>query len=304
MDIKSLRKMSTLDFGKITQAAETITQGGGGGSKKEDDTRFWKLSPDKAGNASATIRFLPRVEGEELPWIKMIDHGFQGKNGKWYIEKSLATIDQEDPVSQLNSELWNRGDEAGKEQARKQKRRTSYYANILVINDPAKPENNGQVRLFKFGKKIMDKILDKARPTFADEKPVNVFDFWEGADFKLRMKQVEGFPNYDTSVFAEPSAISDDDNEILKIAKAQYKLQEFLDPKNFKSYAELKVRLTQVLGEDTSTGDDEPESKPAPSVGKVVTAPKAISKPSVMDEDDDGGIDKNSAEYFRALAND
>lgn len=303
MDIKSLRRMSSMDLGKISQAAETITQGGS--FKKEDDTRFWKLSPDKAGNASATIRFLPRVEGEELPWIKMIDHGFQGKNGKWYIEKSLATIDLEDPVSQLNQELWNNGTEAGKEQARKQKRRTAYYANVLVINDPAKPENNGQVKIFKFGKKIMDKILDKARPTFADEKPVNVFDFWEGADFKLRMKQVEGYPNYDTSVFAEPSEISDDDNEILKIANAQYKLQEFLDPKNFKTYAELKTKLDQVLGGNAvgsaQDDDDQPVTKAAPSVGKTAAAPKAVSKASVMDDSD---VDQDSADYFRSLAND
>lgn len=303
MDIKSLRKMSSNDFSKITQAAETITQGGSK-FKKEDDTRIWKLQPDKAGNASATIRFLPRVEGEELPWVKVIDHGFQGANGKWYIEKSLATIDQPDPVSECNAELWNNGGEAGKEQARKQKRRTSHYANILVINDPAHPENNGQVKLFKFGKKIMDKILDKARPTFADEKPVNVFDFWEGADFKLRMKQVEGYPNYDASVFAEPSEISDDDNEIVKIANAQYKLQEFLDPKNFKTYDELKAKLKSVLGEGTvkSAQDDDndaPVVKAAPSVGKTVVAPKAAAKASVMDDD----VDQDSAEYFRNLAN-
>ncbi len=294
--------MSSGDLSKITQAAESITQGGN--FKKDEDTRIWKLTPDKAGNASAVIRFLPRVEGEELPWVKVIDHGFQGPSGKWYIEKSLATIGLEDPVSSKNSDLWNNGGEAGQAQARAQKRRTKHYANILVINDPAKPENNGQVKLFAFGKKIMDKILDKARPTFADEKPVNVFDFWEGADFKLRMKQVEGFPNYDTSVFAEPSAISDDDNEIVKIANAQYKLQEFLDPKNFKTYEELKARLDIVLGEAKSEQSAALASAPAPSVGKTAAAPVAPSKPSAMASIDTDDVDEDSADYFRKLAAD
>lgn len=290
--------MSSADLGKIAQAAETITQGGN--FKKEDDTRFWKLSPDKAGNASAVIRFLPRCEGDDLPWVKVIDHGFQGKNGKWYIEKSLATIDQTDPVSELNSELWNNGGDAGKEQARKQKRRTSYYANVLIVNDPSHPENNGTVRLFKFGKKIMDKILDKSRPTFADEKPVNVFDYWEGADFKLRMKQVEGFPNYDTSVFAEVAPIAEDDDEIVAIANKQHKLSDFHDPKNFKTYNELKLKLAQVLGEGTtvSKSDYAPESRPAPEA-KVAAAPKVAAKVMDVDAED---LDQDSAEYFRSLA--
>jgi len=303
MDITTLRKMRTSDLSKIAQAAETITQGGSGG-KKDDDNRFWKLTPDKAGNASALIRFLPRVEGDELPWIEMIDHGFQGANGKWYIEKSLATIGQDDPVSQVNSELWNNGTEAGKEQARKQKRRKAYYANILVINDSGNTSNNGQVRLFKFGKKIMDKILDKARPTFADEKPVNVFDFWEGADFKLRMKKVDEYPNYDTSVFAEPTQIAEADHDIVKIANAQYKLSDFHDPKNFKTYAELKTKLDQVLGTSTPVGnaqDDAPVSRPAPAQ-RTVEASTPTSKPSAFDVADD--VDQDSASYFQSLAND
>lgn len=300
MDIQSLRKMGASDFNRIAQAAETITQGGG--FKKDDDARFWKLSPDKAGNASATIRFLPRIEGDEMPWVKIIDHGFQGKNGKWYIEKSLATIGQDDPVSQLNADLWNNGGEAGKEQARKQKRRTSYYSNILVINDPSHPENNGTVRIFKFGKKIMDKILDKSRPTFADEKPVNVFDYWQGADFKLRMKQVEGFPNYDTSVFSDPTPISDEDDEILAIAKKQNLLAEFLDPKNFKTYNELKLKLAQVLGESVNAAkdeDDQPTEAAPKATPKVAAAPKVESKASSMNDD----VDTDSADYFRQLAN-
>lgn len=298
--------MSSTDFGRIAQAAETITQGG---SKKEDDTRFWKLSPDKAGNASATIRFLPRVEGDELPWVKIIDHGFQGKTGRWYIEKSLATIGLDDPVSQLNADLWNNGGDDGKEQARRQKRRTSYYANILVINDPAHPENNGQVRLFKFGKKIMDKIMDKARPTFEDEKPVNVFDFWKGADFKLRMKKVENFANYDSSQFDSPSAIAESDEEILAIAKQQHKLSEFLDPKNYKTYDELKLKLAQVLGESGKGSsshshdddDDVPFENASPRGERSAPAPKVPSKPSSLDDDAD--LDTDSADYFRSLAN-
>ena len=302
MDIASLRKLRANDFSKITQAVDSIASGGG---KKDEDTRFWKLTPDKVGNASAVIRFLPRVEGDELPWVKVMDHGFQGPGKKWYIEKSLSTIGEIDPVGELNSMLWNRGDEAGKEQARKQKRRTGYISNVLIINDSTHPENNGQVRLYKFGKKIMDKVMDKSRPIFEDEKPVNVFDYWEGADFKLRMKKVEGFPNYDASVFGDVSEIGTDD-EIVAIAKQQHKLKEFIDPSKFKSYVELKAKLDQVLngGAGFIAAADEEFETVAPKAGKVSEsrAPVAAApKQSVMVVEDD---EQASADYFRSLAED
>jgi len=288
MDIQTLRKMRNSDFGKIAGEFEKIanpqTQ-----TKSYADDRFWKLEGDKAGNGTATIRFLPRVEGDELPWVRIFSHGFQGPTGKWYIENSLTTLGENDPVGELNTKLWNSGSDANKKIAQAQKRKLSFIANILVVSDPKHPENEGKVFLFKFGKKIFDKIMDKARPTFEDEQPVNVFDFWEGANFKLRMRKKDGFTNYDESAFAEPSTISTDDEAILKIANSQHKLSEFLDRKNFKSYDELKRKLEEVLSGDSfaskSAAEIAEEDRP------VAEAPKIASKPAPAtasaDDDED-----------------
>lgn len=289
MDIQTLRKMRNSDFGKIAGEFEKIanpqTQ-----TKSYADDRFWKLEGDKAGNGTATIRFLPRVEGDELPWVRIFSHGFQGPTGKWYIENSLTTLGENDPVGELNTKLWNSGSDANKKIAQAQKRKLSFIANVLIVSDPKHPENEGKVFLFKFGKKIFDKIMDKARPTFEDEKPVNVFDFWEGANFKLRMRKKDGYTNYDESAFAEPSAISTDDEAILKIANSQHKLSEFLDRKNFKSYDELKKKLEEVLSGDSfaskSAAEISDEDRP------VAEAPKIASKPapamaSVSEDDED-----------------
>ncbi len=301
MDIQTLRKMRNSDFGAISNAFEKVANPQTE-SKSYSDDRFWRLEGDKAGNGTATIRFLPRVEGDELPWVKIFSHGFQGPTGKWYIENSLTTLGENDPVGELNTQLWNTGSEANKEIARKQKRKLSFIANILVVSDPKHPENEGKVFLFKFGKKIFDKIMDKARPTFEDEKPVNVFDFWEGANFKLRMRKKDGYANYDESVFSEPAPIGDDDT-IVSVAQGQYKLSEFLDRKNFKSYDELKKKLNDVLSGDSfapksaaQMGEDEdeaPRSAPAPSFkSKPAPAPKA------MNNDDDEDV----MSYFQKIA--
>ena len=304
MDIQALRKMRNNDFGKITDAFEKISNPSTE-TKSYVDDRFWKLEADKAGNASATIRFLPKTEHDELPWVKVFSHAFQGPTGKWYIENSLTTLGENDPVGELNTQLWNSGSDANKEIARKQKRKLHFVANVLIISDPKHPENEGQVRLFKFGKKIFDKIMDKARPTFEDEQPVNVFDFWEGADFKLRMRKVDGYPNYDQSVFLEPTPIADSDEEILAIANKQYRLGEFTDRKNFKSYDELKKKLESVLsgsGAAPKTAadlveEDEIPYKPEP-VAKSVAAPAPkVSKAPAMEEDDDDALS-----YFQKIA--
>ena len=293
MDIQSLRKMRNSDFGAISGAFDKIANPQTE-TKSYVDDRFWRLEGDKAGNGTATIRFLPRVEGDELPWVRIFSHGFQGPTGKWYIENSLTTLGENDPVGELNTQLWNSGSEANKEIARKQKRKLSFIANVYIVSDPKHPENEGKVFLFKFGKKIFDKIMDKARPTFEDEKPVNVFDFWEGANFKLRMRKKDGFTNYDESAFMEPSALGDDE-QIVAVAGKQYKLSEFLDRKNFKSYDELKKKLNEVLSGDAFASKsaaelaaDEPASMSAPEPAKAAPAftPKASAKPA-MDDDDD-----------------
>lgn len=301
MDINTLRNMRNQDFGAISSAFDKVSNPQSDQKSFEDD-RFWKLEKDKAGNGSAVIRFLPRVEGDELPWVKIFSHGFKGPTGKWYIENSLTTLGEADPVGELNTRLWNESSDdnsPGRKQARDQKRRLQFYSNILVISDPKHPENEGKVFLFKYGKKIFDKIMNKAKPTFEDERPVNVFDLWEGANFKLRMRNVEGYPNYDESVFAEPGPVAPSDEQILSVVNKQYKLAEFLDRKNFKTYDELKAKLESVLSGTTSAvpsamelmNDPVPVAQPkqfaeapAPSYS---SAPAATAKiPEINDDDD------------------
>lgn len=309
MDLKTLRASRNNDFSKIANEFEKVANPE---AKSYEDDRFWKPERDKAGNATATIRFLPRTEGDELPWVKLFSHAFKGPTGRWYIENSLSTIGKPDPVGELNGQLWNSTTDdksPEREQARAQKRKLNYIANVLIINDPKHPEHNGKVMLYKFGKKIFDKIMDKARPTFEDQDPVNVFDYWEGANFKLRIKTVDRYPNYDASEFEPVSPIADSDEEILEIANKQYKLSEFLDEKNFKSYDELKAKLNAVLNGAPSTNtsaaaladeDDAPRSRPAPSPGKSRQAPKQESQDPPFDLEDD---DESMMSYFQKIAN-
>lgn len=312
MDIQTLRKMRNNDFGKISSEFEKIKNPQSGERSYEDD-RFWKLQADKAGNASATIRFLPKVEGDELPWTQLFSHAFQGPTGKWYIENSLTTIEQNDPLGELNRKLWNSGSEANKKIAQKQKRKLQYIANILVISDPKHPENEGRVFLYKFGKKIFEKIMDKASPTFEDEKPVNAFDLWEGADFKLRMRKVDGYPNYDQSTFTEPNALHDADEEkLVEVLKGQVPLREFNDPNNkklFKSFDQLQKRLNEVLGEGDEGGgrsaaQEAEEAEPSldfKPTAKTSVPPKQASKPAKMDEVEE---EDDVMSYFEKLARD
>lgn len=273
---------------------------------KNADDRFWQPEVDKAGNGFAVIRFLPAPKDEELPFVRIWNHGFQGPTGKWYIENSLTTLGKNDPVSEYNTELWNSGSEAKKEQARKQKRRLTYISNILVIKDPARPQNEGKVFLYKFGKKIWDKIKDLADPQFPDETPINVFDFWQGAELKLKIRNVEGFRNYDKSEFDSPSPISNDDSEIEKIWANQHSLTQFLEDKHFKSYDELKKKFDMVMGFSGNTiatkraeevDLNEPEDFEIPIVKKTESR-KETAPPKDVDFDDD----EESLSYFAKLA--
>jgi len=242
------RNRSSLD--KLTKAIEASTQSNSEAGSK-DDTRMWQPSVDKSGNGMAVIRFLPApaVDGDDaLPWIRVFSHGFQGPGG-WYIDNCLTTLNEKCPVCEHNNTLWNSGIEANKDVARKQKRKLSYIANILVISDPSNPENEGQIKLFKFGKKIFDKITEAMNPEFADETPVNPFDMWEGANFKLKIRNVEGYRNYDKSEFADKSALLDgDDAKLEDLWKKEFSLKEFTEKKQFKPYDQLKSRLDKVLG--------------------------------------------------------
>lgn len=265
--------------------------------EKKEDPRFWRLERDKSGNGSAVIRFLPPppVDGDDaLPWVRIFEHGFKGPTGKWYIEKSLTTLNQKDPVSEYNTKLWNSGGEGSPErkQAQVQKRKLNYISNIYVVSDPKHPENEGKVFLFKFGKKIFDKITMMMKPEFEDDDPVNPFDLWKGSNFKMRIRTVDGYPNYDQSIFDTPSPLSDDDGRIEEIWNSQYSLKEFIDPSQFKSYNELQTRLDYVLELNA------PAKAAVSSAKQDRPAPKAVPEiPFDVDDDDD-------LKAFRALADD
>ena len=275
----------------------------GNESKGGADDRFWSPTVDKAGNGYAVIRFLPAPPDEDVPFVRIFDHGFQGPGG-WYIENSLTTLGKNDPVSEYNSKLWNSGVEANKEIARKQKRRLHFISNVYVVQDSGNPDNEGKVFLYKFGKKIFDKLNEAMNPQFADEEAVNPFDLWAGANFKLKIRNVEGYRNYDKSEFDKPGPLKADDAELENIWKKEHSLQSFLDASNFKSYDELQAKLMKVLGEDVSgvrasaakKAEDEElpwDETPAPKQ-KAAAAPKQAA---VEDDDDE------SLEFFKNLAN-
>ena len=248
MNLSALKKQSSLS--KLTKALDSAS----GSSSNKKDERLWKPEVDKAGNGYAVIRFLdtPSVDGEDgMPWVQVFSHAFQGPGG-WLIDNCLTSLGQTCPVCEVNSKHWNSGIDANKDIARKQKRKLKYIANILIVKDPANSSNEGKVFLYEFGKKIFDKINEQIKPQFEDEQAINPFNFWEGANFKLKIRQVEGYRNYDKSEFDSASAISKDDDEIEKIWKQAYSLKEFLAPKNFKSYDDLKARLDKALGAATS----------------------------------------------------
>ena len=297
--ISALRKNNSLD--KLL--ARVAKDEAPAEKKSFVDDRLFKPQVDKAGNGYAVIRFLPAPEGEELPWARVWNHAFQGPTGLWYIENSLTTLNQKDPVSEHNTQLWNSGIESDKEIARKQKRKLQYYSNILVITDSSNPENEGKVMLYKYGKKIFDKLMEAMQPAFEDEDPINPFDPFEGANFKLKIRKVDGYWNYDKSEFSAPSPIFESDDEIEEVINKQYPLSEFVSPDNFKSYDELKTRLNNVLSGKQSAGrsigetidDDEKEYAPA----YKSSDPKKMDTVPFSKEDDD----EDAMSYFEKLAN-
>jgi hypothetical protein len=306
MSFSNLKKNRGHNIDKLVQEAEKINSGSSENQKnKFVDERIWKPSVDKSGNGYAVIRFLPAPDGEELPWVRYWDHGFKGPTGLWYIERSLTSIGKTDPVSEMNSLLWNSGREEDKQTARERKRRLHYVSNIYVVKDPSNPENEGKVFLYQYGKKIFDKIMDMMQPQFEDEDPVDPFDFWEGADFKLKIRNVEGYRNYDKSEFASQSALlGGDDEELEGVYNRMYSLKEYTDENNYKSYGELKEKLNRVLGEGSeetlttaeSISLDETSSGPSfKSSEPEVDAP--TPKADTDDDDDD-----DTLSYFAKLA--
>jgi len=292
MDFDTL-KTSHSNFDKLTKALEANLNPEETNKSKDKytDERIWKPELDKTGNGYAVIRFLPAPNGEDMPWQRVWSHAFQDKGG-WYIENSLTTLNQKDPVSEENTRLWNTGVDSDKEIARKRKRKLSYYSNILVVSDPKHPENEGKIFIFKYGKKIFDKITEAMQPAFEDEKPINPFDFWKGANFKLKIRKVDGYWNYDKSEFETVSQVANDDNAIKAIWEKQYALKPFVDPSNFKTYDELKEKLNRVI-----TGTRNTET--------VENAELPPAKQSVKSNNSDlAGDDDDTLSYFSKLAED
>ena len=303
MDLSTL-KSKRYDINKLVAAASEAS--GGKGDDRQQDTNLWKPTVDKAGNGYAVIRFLPSES--EVPWVRYWDHGFKGPTGKWYIEKSLTSIGQQDPLGELNSKLWNSGNEEDREQVRKQKRRLHYVTNILVVSDPSAPENEGKVFMYQFGKKIFDKIQDLMQPQFPGETPVDPFDLWGGADFQLKIRNVEGYRNYDRSEFKAPSSLFDGDEVQLQAVLNQlHDINTYVDPTTFKTYDQLQTKLFEVLGQTAPSTvkaevamDNVAEPAPAP----VASAPevKVSAAAATAEEAGDEG-DEDAFSYFQKLAN-
>ena len=287
MSLDNIRKNNSLDklLGAVTKENQPQEK------KSYTDERLWKPELDKSGNGYAVLRFLPAVHGEELPWAKVYSHAFQGPTGQWYIENSLTTVGQKDPVSEYNTALWNTGAESDKEIARKQKRKLQYYSNVYVVTDPKHPENEGKVFLYKYGKKIYDKLLAAMQPEFQDEKPVNPFDPFSGANFKLKIRKVAGFWNYDTSDFESSSQLFEDEAKIEAVCQKAYPLKEFTAADNFKSYDELKTRLDIVLSGKTVVGNV------AETIEESPVETKTETKETKSETTDD------TLSYFEKLAN-
>ena len=303
MSFASLKKQSNLGSltAKLVKEVEKVNNSSGGG-----DERLWKPELDKSGNGFAVIRFLPAPDKEEIPWAKLYTHAFQGPGG-WYIENSLTTVGGKDPVSDYNRELWNSGNESDKDVVRKQKRKLSYYSNIYVVKDPTNPQNEGKVFLFKYGKKIFDKIMEAMQPEFEDESPINPFDFWQGANFKLKIVKKDGFWNYDKSEFDSVSPLLDDDDALEAIWKKEYSLAAVTAADQFKSYEDLERRLKYVLGKKPAQQryipdaelEDESEGLNSRSVAEE-TVNRAVSTPTAsttVDKDEDDALS-----YFQKLA--
>ena len=287
MSLDNIRKNNSLDklLGAVTKENQPQEK------KSYTDERLWKPELDKSGNGYAVLRFLPAVHGEELPWAKVYSHAFQGPTGQWYIENSLTTVGQKDPVSEYNTALWNTGAESDKEIARKQKRKLQYYSNVYVVTDPKHPENEGKVFLFRYGKKIYDKLLAAMQPEFQDETPVNPFDPFTGANFKLKIRKVAGFWNYDTSDFESSSKLFEDEAKIEAVCQKAYPLKEFTAADNFKSYDELKTRLDIVLSGKTVVGNV------AETIDEVEKSDTKETKTESAESTDD------TLSYFEKLAN-
>ena len=300
MSFQDLKNKAGAIDSNLQAAASSTTE-----KKSYGDDRQWKPTVDKAGNGYAVIRFLPTVEGDDLPWAKYWDHFFQGPTGQWYVEKSLTTLGKDDPVSEMNSKLWNTGIESDKDIARKRKRRLHYVSNICVVSDPENPENNGKVFLYTYGAKIFEKIMNSMQPQYEDETAVNPFDLWKGANFKMKIAQVAGFRNYDRSEFGGVEALNADDTVLEDIYNKEYSLKEFTDPSTYKTYSELNLKLTRVLGEDGGTSQEKSAMAESVDDSPFNDSPNDVQDPVAVAADPVARADSDNDDtmsYFAKLA--
>jgi hypothetical protein len=303
MNTNAFNQLKTNRKSNFDKLSAELDKASGKIDYKNEDDRMWYPAVDKVGNGYAVIRFLPAAEGEDIPFVRLFEHGFQGPGGSWYIEKSLTTLGRQDPVSEYNTKLWNTGLESDKDKARKQKRRLHYISNIYIVADPANPENEGTVRLFKYGKKIFDKLYEANNPTHPDEVKLDPFDLWEGANLKIKIRQVEGYRNYDSSSFEAPAPLFSDDKKLEEVWKKEYPLQGFIDPKDFKSYEELQAKFYRVMGlAPIGTTSKEDVLNVMESKGTRILKPKEVEElASVLPEAEEDSDDLN---YFAKLAED
>lgn len=299
--LKAMRKSAKSNLAQIAAALEKQNE-----KKSYTDDKIWAVERDKAGNGSALIRFLPQHPDDELPWVKTFSHGFQGPTGQWYIENCLTTINKEDPVvNHVNKDIvagrkWDSLPKDVQDIARERKRKVAFYFNILVIDDPKHPENNGQVKVFKCGTKIYEMIMSKINPEFEDMTPVDVFNPWEGANFRLRMRKVDGFANFDKSEFEAPSSITEDDEELLEILNSRFRLSQYIDPDKFKSYEDLEARLNLVLSGGRQQSRAEDEKLPV----KEETKKKSVKEPVKKEVKEAIDEDEEDMKFFQNLVND
>jgi len=284
---------------------ESASTPNSGEKKSYNDDTMWKPELDKTGNGFAVVRFLPTPEGEEMPWVSYFDHGFQGPGG-WYIEKSLTTLNKKDPVSDYNSQLWNTGVEANKEIARKQKRRLHYVSNVYVVSDPKNPDNEGKVFKYRFGKKIFEMLKEAISPAFADEQAINPFDIrGEGANFKIKIRKVDGYWNYDKSEFDSSAPLFAEEDKLEEVVSSLHSLSAIIAPEEFKSYEELKEKFDRVLGLTGATSTSTAESI-AEDLDEVPWSD--VNKEPVAEEPVIQSADSNDSEdamdYFKKLASD
>lgn len=291
MSFKDMKRKSVGSISELTKKLESAEK-----KNSYQDDRFWKPTLDKASNGMAVFRFLPAPENEDMPWAKLYTHAFK-VGGRWYIENSRTTIGEKDPVSEMNSELWNSGLESDKDIARDRKRKLSYISNILVLKDPGAPENEGKVFLYKYGVKIFNKIQEAMQPEFDDEDPINPFDYWAGANFKLKVRKVGGYINYDKSEFESPSELlGGEDSKLEELWKTQHSLQAFVAPDQFKTYDELKKKLQEVVGDDIRATESD-------FVSQKTVEDVVVEDTTSSDSGETEGEETDALSYFQQLGN-